>query len=195
MNAAGLDSKRRADKLFERANAVSIATVLADFCDTNVPSEGRSWKGWCPFGWEHSDGGLDRNWRVYPQTNTSYCFDTHGAMGPVKLVMMKREVPAKKAAYIILDKYGLSKPRYYKERWEELTKERAESTSLSAEYAVAALLSWAELQGIDTMDTKVLKATEVALDDLDAVLVSSQDVTEDAAAWFVRAQKTLGDAK
>src|SRR3954466_13862718 len=65
---------------------VSIATVCR-WLGVQVPDDDslRS-KLYCPFGeFNHSDGGRDRALRIYPDSNSAYCFACSELFTPVKM--------------------------------------------------------------------------------------------------------------
>lgn len=114
--------KIRVNSVVDRANKqVPVIRVLNDLWNSYVPSGlgHRSWKTFCPLGWEHPDGGLDKGFRVYESTNTAYCFVMHGSMGPVRLAQMRWGGKQERVAYRLLEAYGLGK-RPWRERYEEL---------------------------------------------------------------------------
>lgn len=115
--------------LVERANEVDLFAVLRDFFNIDHPAEGKSYKGYCPFGFEHPDGGVTKGWRTYPETNTSYCFVAHGSLPPVRLVSMQKDVSYVKAAEAILSHYGIPFARHWKKRYEEVLLERERSVA------------------------------------------------------------------
>lgn len=180
--------RRRSDarNLIERANAVSVFDVLHDYFDIDHPRDGGSFKGYCPFGFEHADGGIEKQWRTYPATNTSYCFAGHGSLTPVRLVQIKKDVRATDAATDILRRYGLFTPRHFRERYAELVREREERTRQlgSPAYLVEALRT-AVGDGAENPE-----AMERVLQRLDEVLAA--DPTEAAVReWFHWARREL----
>jgi hypothetical protein len=115
---------RRRD-LIEKANdAVSIFDVLAEEFGIRHPREGRSFKGHCPFGFEHPDGGIEKGYRTYPETNTSHCFVMHGQLTPVRLIALQNDWSQRRSAEYLLRKAGLLDARPWQERWNEMETER-----------------------------------------------------------------------
>lgn len=108
----------------EKANSeVRIEDVLNDHftMDTPVPYDARSWKTSCPFRDEHLDGGLDKQFRVYSDTNTCHCFESHGTFDPVRLWMQGPGVGQRfvEAAISLLEAYGIdTHTKTYQERFE-----------------------------------------------------------------------------
>ena len=181
--------------LVDRANAVSIHDVLRDFLDINVPVfHERSWKDYCPFGFEHPDGGVDKGWRIYSMTNSSYCFVQHGSMGPVRLVALRKELSHKKAAYAILDRYDLIKPRHYRQRYDELIQAQAtrmESIGNLADLvgALHQALSQEPFYAERQFTTEFAEQMEAALGELNDLTSSSPEAVRE---WFTRAKSELG---
>jgi len=125
MEPLALKRYESGDELVARADEISIFRVLKDFFDIDLPSEGRSYKSWCPFGFEHPDGGITRTWRTYPGTNSSYCFEGHGYMTSVRLISIQRDWGSYKSAKYLLEIYGLMKPKNYRERFNQMVSDRA----------------------------------------------------------------------
>lgn len=68
---------------------------------------GKSVKVHCPFGdVHHSDGGAEKAMRVYPDTNTAYCFAGCGHFTPVRLLSHAWDRPAAEVALDLLDQLG-----------------------------------------------------------------------------------------
>jgi hypothetical protein len=114
--------------LVEWANeAISIFDVLEDLFGIVHPRDGGSYKGHCPFEFEHPDGGLEKGFRTYPATNTAYCFvlESHGSLTPVRLVALRKELPYRRAAAWLLEQKGLLRPRAWQDRWREVMTERS----------------------------------------------------------------------
>lgn len=179
--------RRQRESLIEKANQVPIATVLRDFFGTYVPEDlASSWKTRCPFGFEHADGGIDPNFRVYP-TNTCYCFAMHGGMGPVRLVMTQRDLPPTRAAQVLAERYGLEQREPY---WEKMARLLVESEASgpnvgSPQHAVEAmqqsldrLPGYAERQ----YDEEILTTVEERLEGLDAAIRSRTEGS--VRAWL-----------
>jgi hypothetical protein len=117
-------TKRR--DLIEKANeVVSIFDVLHDLFDIDHPREGRSYKGHCPFGFEHPDGGVEKGFRSYPGSNTGYCFVMHGQLTPVRLVALQNDWSQRRSAEWLLRKAGKLDARPWQERWNEMEAEKA----------------------------------------------------------------------
>jgi hypothetical protein len=185
-------STTRVQRLIERANAVSIFDVLNDFFGMDVPAEG-SMKMRCPFAEGHADGGLERSWRAYSLTNSSFCFSDCGFLTPVRLVQLQKGWKAPRAAEFILLSYGLLRPRHYRERYNELLveHERGETVAIHPQYVVQALhtaLSASPSYRLRQFDTDVMAAMEKALEGLDLVVAHHPDRIEE---WFGRVKTKM----
>lgn len=183
----------RVQRLIDRANAVSIFDVLRDFFSLDVPADG-SMKMRCPFADEHSDGGLERSWRAYPGTNSSFCFSDHGLLTPVRLIQMKNGWHAPRSAELVLSAYGLLAPRNYRDRYNQLlveAEQREQTRQVNPQYIVQALhtaLSGLPSYRLRQFDTDVMAAMERALSGLDLVIAHHPDRIEE---WFDRAKTAL----
>lgn len=194
-----LPLKRRddGDALVERANSeISIYRVLRDLFDIDVPGEGtRSYKSWCPFGFEHPDGGVERTWRTYPATNSSYCFNGHGFMPPVRLVSIQKGWPSYRTARYLLEIYGLLKQKNYRERYDEMVvgrETRQESLGAAGDLVEALHVALKSHPGyVDGQyGERFQQEFGVALAGLDGIL--SGKATEVAVReWFAQAREKL----
>lgn len=113
--------------LVDKANElVSIREIYTQMTGSYVP-DGQmfSWKIHCPFEFEHSDGGLDKNTRIY-DSNTIYCFGMHGVIRPVYLYARWKGIPTKLAAEELLKERGLLEKKGYRARWNDLMELREE---------------------------------------------------------------------
>lgn len=110
--------------MIERCDeAINILDVLEQM-NVDVPrGEYSSWKTHCPFGYEHADGGLDKNFRVYPPTNVN-CFAMHGFLTPSSLYARWKGMGRERAAKTLLEEAGLLRYKNYREKWNELAEER-----------------------------------------------------------------------
>lgn len=78
-------------------------------------------KTYCPFGeLMHEDGGRGKAFRVYPLTNSAYCFACSKAFRPCQLIATDRDVTEAEAAEIILEEVGYVAPDL-DSRWEAAT--------------------------------------------------------------------------
>lgn len=67
-------------------------------------------KNYCPFGDWHADGGMTPSLRIYPDTNSSYCFACQEAHRPVSLLAKARDITWDEAAQWILEEVGYIEP-------------------------------------------------------------------------------------
>jgi hypothetical protein len=178
----------------ERADReVSIFDVLTDFFNINVPRSGISYKTYCPFAFEHEDGGTDKGFRTYPGTGTAYCFVMHGKLTPVRLIAYSRGWRYDRAARYLLDRYGLLH-RPWPERWAELQAERSMSVGIGdPQELVAALHDGIRTHPADPaggLSPKLSRAVEQEMDILDKLLTegAGRDAVE---AWFSQAKVRL----
>lgn len=81
-----------------------------------------SMKTYCPFGGVfHTDGGWSKAFRIYPGTNSAYCFACGAHYTPVKLIARARDLSDEDAAQWILDQTNYVPPDFAS-RWDALTK-------------------------------------------------------------------------
>jgi hypothetical protein len=125
--------------LVDRANEVTDLRVLLNDLGCDIPDgTGTSWKFRCPFGVEHEDGGMERAARYYADSNSAYCFATHGILTPVRLLSMSEGISQHKAAQRLIGGAGI---KYgWRDRFREML-EGADTrrTTASPAYAVTAL--------------------------------------------------------
>jgi len=99
---------------------VSIVTVC-QMLRMDLPDElgsRRSQKVECPFGETyHSDGGVSPAMRIYPETNSAYCFSCSAYYTPVSLAAKAMDTTRQAAALRLLDRVGV-KPRDLAADWE-----------------------------------------------------------------------------
>lgn len=80
-------------------------------------------KTYCPFGDVfHADGGRSRAFKVYPESNSAYCFACSKRYDPVSLIATDRDLQYRAAAELILEMKAYVSPDY-ETRWDALTKE------------------------------------------------------------------------
>lgn len=180
----------------ELANlSVPIVKLLKDLWGVFVP-EGmgfRSWKTFCPLGWEHPDGGIDKGFRVYESTNSSYCFVMHGSLTPVRLAQIKWGGSQDRSARRLLELYGLGR-RPWRERYEELLElyERSKSPAIQSNVVEALQVrlssepSYWRLQ----FEASVIKEMEHQLELLDE-LFDRKPSEEQIREWYSNAVSKL----
>jgi len=174
---------RKAHPAMEKASRVPVLDVLKDYFGIIHPADA-TFKGYCPFGVEHPDGGTEKAMRTYPATNSAYCFALHGALDPIKLVMLKKGLPARAAAREVLRFYNIPVHTPWRRRYEELLVESEHSTLANpVDLVEAAHLAMSSHPNyVDFMFTQALtNLMEYRL----AVLDEMQAVTESAARQWL----------
>ena len=184
---------------YERANEAQDVLPLLLALGCNIPSEvERSWKFHCPFGAEHSDGGVDKAARYYGMTGTAYCFAGHEGLTAVKLVAYADGISYTQAAEKILTEKGLvAKPLSYQEKF-ALIATGHEPAPLDTSYAITALRQWCTLKfpkyPYRQYDADVRNAFILCVDALNGM--DDPDV-ETVRQWLAKAkqvmEKVLGD--
>src|SRR5690242_15199253 len=92
----------------EKANDAMDVLPLLWAMGCQIPADvERSVKFKCPYGSEHSDGGVEKAARFYGPTRTAYCFAGHGQLTPVKLMADADGLSWDQAADKILRERGL----------------------------------------------------------------------------------------
>lgn len=82
-----------------------------------------SLKVFCPFGHlYHADEGRTKAMRIYPATNSAWCFAGCGYFTPVRLISMDRGITEQEAAEAILEDTNYVPPDYLS-RWQALEQE------------------------------------------------------------------------
>ncbi len=144
-----------------------IGMEMGDFDISSV-------KTYCPFGeLMHDDGGRSKAFRVYPATNSAYCFACVKAYRPVSLIAADRDVPEPIAADIILEEVGFIAPDFISQ-WDALTvtKPAADTDSMANALKIACarmVPNWEERQFDDdvapTLRACVAAAAKVTNED------------------------------
>lgn len=81
----------------------------------------RSRKTFCPFGAVyHSDGGAEPAMRVYPESNSAWCFRCSAYFAPVTMAAQAWDQDATTAATVLLDRVGY-RPLSMAEQWAAVT--------------------------------------------------------------------------
>lgn len=82
-------------------------------------------KLYCPFGHLfHADGGQSKAFRVYPGTNSAFCFAGCGYYSPVRLIATDKGISEADAAESILEETNYVPPDF-ESRWNALMTEQA----------------------------------------------------------------------
>jgi len=136
-------------------------------------------KTWCPFGLiSHSDGGVDRAFRVYEDSNSAYCFSCAKYWTPVSLMTEVWDCSRTEAAERMCGTAGITVPGW-RERWDSLQYPAAVDTASLAE----ALKRWcARIYGpgweTDQFDSEQADPLAACLGVLPLVTTGN-----DASAW------------
>lgn len=151
-------------------------------------------KLWCPFGdLYHADGGQTRAFRVYPQTNSAYCFACGEYYSPVKLLAKANGVADEEAAEALLTHIGYVEPTV-DARWEALmsTPVVVDHDALSEALKVACARmdpTWEDRQFEELVSTRFRKCLS---------LLAKVTTEEEATTWLSTTktvmQRTLGEA-
>jgi hypothetical protein len=89
---------------------VSVVGLLRQL-GVNVPDiEYGSVKVYCPFGILHPDHGITRAMRVYPESNTAFCFSDCGHFTPTKLAAQAWDLSREDAADRLMDQVEAETP-------------------------------------------------------------------------------------
>lgn len=117
---------------------VSIYTVLSKIGVEYQGYYGTTSKLYCPFGYiTHIDGGQSKAMRVYPDTNSLFCFACNEHYTPVKLFAAYTDLDWESAAEVLLTDSGWV-PETYEEKWDKLieeTKFNPEETQIALDNA------------------------------------------------------------
>lgn len=126
------------DALVIRANDTADLRVMLNDLGADIPEDAvTSWKAHCPFGAEHSDGGIEKAMRYYPESNSAYCFAAHGILTPVRVLALSEGISQHKAAQRLVGAAGI---RYgWRERFREVQEEASRPGTASPAYAITAL--------------------------------------------------------
>lgn len=92
------------------ANEQVSIVLVCQMLGVDLPDDvgaGRSRKVHCPFGeFAHSDGGVSPAMRIYPDSNSAYCFSCAAYFNPVGLAAQGLDVDRHTAAVRLLDRIG-----------------------------------------------------------------------------------------
>ena len=138
---AGSDDRARfeeQDALVARANEITDLRLMLNELDCDIPEDTvGSWKARCPWGAEHEDGGIDKAMRYYPESNSAFCFATHGMLTPVRLVSMAEGISQHKSAQRLMGSAGI---KYgWRDRFHEMQAASSPYVTATPAYAFSAL--------------------------------------------------------
>lgn len=189
-------SSKSVDPRVQLANdKVRIEEVLTKYFNTYVPYQAHSWKVRCPFFFEHDDGGIDRQFRVYSATNTGYCFALHGTLTPVRLWSIRGSFRTQReAATALLDTFGVSyrEPPY----WERVRglQETIESRPVADPQIMVQAIQYflRNLEGYEAhqYDTEVLLRVNSILGEVHSICAEARSV-EEVEQWYQAARDEL----
>lgn len=115
-----MDGSSRADLISLANSEVSIYTVLGKLGVDYAAYYGTTAKLNCPFGHiSHIDGGYSKAMRVYPDTNSCYCFACSTYFTPVKMFSDAHDLSLEDAARFLLEDSGWE-PETYESKWDKL---------------------------------------------------------------------------
>lgn len=191
----------RAETIVDRANQlIDIRDVYNNESGFFAPTgEYFSWKIYCPFAYEHADGGIDKNTRMYPPTHI-YCWAQHGKITPVFLHARRNGLTQKAAAEELLHKAGLLKPKNFRERWQEILSERGDKVNVrlgSQSYAIDALQKRLALDSDyadHEFDDAVRQSWNYVLETLDAIWDNPESDLTLLQVWLERSAQRIFSA-
>lgn len=171
-----------------RANELVRISFVCDRLGMRLPNlfdmGTGSIKTYCPFGdVNHADGGASRAFRIYPASNSAYCFEESEYYSPVKLWAIHRGVDFRSAARDLLILVGDRDTRDLDKRWSDLQSYRSPSGSPGElrealqVFCGVAIPSWSSLQFYDPWSSRLSGCLE---------LLPFVHTEEDARLWLYR---------
>lgn len=110
----------------EKVSIVAACRLFGVELPDGVASGGRSRKVHCPFGEiYHSDGGVSPAMRIYPDTNSAYCFSCAAYWTPVDLAAKAMDSDRRSAALRLLDHIGY-RPMAFADQWKQAVEHQPE---------------------------------------------------------------------
>lgn len=146
-----------------------------------------STKTYCPFGqFYHSDGGKEPALRIYPQTNSAYCFSCKKFFSPTTIVSDAFGISKKQAAVELLDRVGY-KPLSALELWEGVQERppKPDTSMLSMAlkvYCFRICSDWNKLQ----FESEIAGILDKCL-----MLLDNVETAEDAELWLSNSKKVM----
>lgn len=156
----------------------------------SVPEEltGRSMKLSCPFGdvW-HTDQGAQKALRLFPETNSAYCYAGCGFYTPVSLVAMAEDRDPEDVAIELLQEVGY-KPVSLAQYWADVqvteqSPDRAMLGLALRTYCERVVPGWSERQ----FDEQVARRLSRCLS-----LLAKVETEGDAELWLDTCKKAMG---
>lgn len=103
----------------EKVSILTVCRMLGVDLPDGIATGGRSRKVSCPFGAiYHSDGGVSPAMRIYPDSNSAYCFSCAAFYTPVVLAAKAMDCDRPTAAIRLLDHIGF-RPMDLAEQWHQ----------------------------------------------------------------------------
>ena len=177
-------------ELVRLANERVSITQAFSLAGYDVGYMASSGKVYCPFGnLYHVDHGATRAMKVYPNTNSAWCFAGCGYFDPVKLMAEARDISVEQAAEAILTETGWVAPTA-EALWDSLMNEpeKIDTADLAEALKVACSRMspyWEDIQfegGVAKMLTRCLS------------LLSKVRTAEDAQRWMTVAKEAMREA-
>lgn len=163
---------RTAESPIDTANELVDIVTACELVGMDLPWGGAgSMKLFCPFGEvSHSDGGRDKSFRIYEDTNSAHCFACATTWRPVSLVATAKDITEEAAAQSLLESKGY-RPKNVDDILNELIRE--DEPQPSQESLARALSTfcarispeWEDRQ----LDTDVSRAYRMCLEPLSLV--------------------------
>lgn len=173
----------------ERLDIVQACNDLGmDINDFSISSL----KVYCPFGHlYHADGGKSKAMRVYPGTNSAWCFAGCGYFTPVKLVAMDKGISEQEAAESILEATNYIPPDW-QSNWDNIMAPRPidkDALTETLKIACARLdKNWESRQFEEPVAHKLRQCLELL-----SKVATEEDITKWKDITIRVMQKTLGE--
>lgn len=104
----------------EKVSIVAACRLIGMDLPEDLGFYGKSLKVHCPFGAiYHSDGGVEAAFRIYPDSNSAYCFACKARFSPAWLAAQAWDQDITTAAESLLEQTGY-RPLSYQETWVNL---------------------------------------------------------------------------
>jgi hypothetical protein len=180
---AGSSRKSTIDVANEEVSIYSVCDIVGIDYSSYY---GNTAKLYCPFGHiTHMDGGQTRAFRIYPDTNSAYCFACSQYFDSVGLFAAFSDMTREESAVTLLEGIGWQEETF-EEKWERLTEEVRYDTS----EVVTALNAYCERKDpmwpVNSMYSPYLESYTQCIG-----LVSSITNHSQAAAWLSAAKKHM----
>lgn len=168
-------------ELIELANQRVSIVDACNMANMDVGDYARAaMKVYCPFGEVyHHDGGMTKSMRIYPETNSAWCFAGCGYFSPVKMVAWYKDLSEEAAAESLLVQTNYV-PEDYISQWDALLGETPTVDTASLAEALKVACSricpdWDVLQFEEGVSLKLNQCLE---------LLPKVKTKEDAVKWM-----------